>query len=175
MDTAAKQASEQERIEQLHQQQLFALQHTGAGATAGNSNDTDSKHACLACGKEYGRKSDLLVHLRAHTGEKPFVCNKCGKSFTKKSHLTRHRKIHTGEKPFSCGFCGKLHARMSDLKVHLRTHTGERPYACSICGKTFITSSHVRMHERTHDESTRAAGVGARAPLLGPALRRARP
>eukprot|EP01147_Barroeca_monosierra_P006443 gene6443-296_t len=120
-----------------------------------NSSELGGKHACEACGKTYLRKSDLVVHLRTHTGEKPYSCTICNKRFTKKSHLTRHNKIHTGEKPYLCGFCGKKHARMSDLKVHLRTHTGERPYVCNICGKSFITSSHIRMHERTHEDILR--------------------
>ncbi|KAJ9597647.1 hypothetical protein L9F63_011481, partial [Diploptera punctata] len=57
------------------------------------------------CNTSFSRKSNLILHLRTHTNEKPFKCTICNMSFKQKSNLVRHSGVHTNEKPFKCSQC----------------------------------------------------------------------
>ncbi|XP_069837129.1 oocyte zinc finger protein XlCOF7.1-like [Dendropsophus ebraccatus] len=106
--------------------------------------------ACLECGKCFTKKSILVDHHKVHTGEKPFSCSDCGKCFTKKSAVVEHQRSHTGERPFSCLECGKCFSRKSVLVEHQRIHSGKKPFSCSECKKSFTAKHHLERHQITH-------------------------
>lgn len=51
-------------------------------------------HRCNICNRGFLNKSNIKVHLRTHTGEKPFRCDVCSKAFRQKAHLIKHQQIH---------------------------------------------------------------------------------
>lgn len=57
------------------------------------------KHKCRFCAKVFGSDSALQIHLRAHTGERPFKCNICGNRFSTKGNLKVHFQRHKDKYP----------------------------------------------------------------------------
>ncbi|XP_053617787.1 uncharacterized protein LOC128679516 [Plodia interpunctella] len=51
-------------------------------------------HACdyKGCFKKFFKKFDLVVHMRQHTGERPYACQICRMTFPQLSHLKRHQR-----------------------------------------------------------------------------------
>uniref|UniRef100_A0A1I8F1G3 C2H2-type domain-containing protein n=1 Tax=Macrostomum lignano TaxID=282301 RepID=A0A1I8F1G3_9PLAT len=106
-------------------------------------------------------------------------CNRHLKPFKALYMLNVHVRRHTGEKPYKCNFqgCHKAYSRLENMKTHQRSHTGEKPYPCEVpgCGKAFSNASDrapstrtglTPQRSRTSAGRRLAAASGTRTPAL---------
>lgn len=83
-------------------------------------------HQCMECGIAFHYACDLLVHMRTHTGERPYHCAECGAAFSKNSQLKVHSRKHVGAKLLSCRYCGASFSRLNFLTQHEQKHIHQK-------------------------------------------------
>ncbi|KAH8390816.1 hypothetical protein KR200_002206 [Drosophila serrata] len=141
-------------------------------ATRATSPKEPKRFLCAFCGKAVSSSSNLIIHMRRHTGEKPFKCEFCAMAFPRSSDLQCHRRTHTGERPHVCTVCQKGFARSYKLQQHMRIHSGERPYKCTYCEKSFTQSNDLTLHIRRHTgERPYQCGICGERFIQGTALK----
>ncbi|CAH1104206.1 unnamed protein product [Psylliodes chrysocephalus] len=108
---------------------------------------------CDICHMKFLHPSQVIIHMRRHTGERPYKCQFCSKAFQHQGQLDYHHLLHTGVKAYECSVCGKKFTLNGNLQQHIKTHTGDKPHQCDLCEKRFYTKSAVRKHKKIHEKN----------------------
>ncbi|XP_031628730.1 zinc finger protein 813-like [Contarinia nasturtii] len=108
---------------------------------------TGKKIKCPDCDRLFSRRSNLILHRREHTGEKPYACEHCPKRYKQKSHLDQHIGTHLGVK-YTCEIngCNKVYSKRWSLKVHMFTHSQVKPHQCTECAAEFTRRDKFKIH-----------------------------
>lgn len=72
---------------------------------------------CKQCGMRFRQAGCLKNHVACQHGSAvSFICHYCTKEFPIKERLRLHMRIHSGEKPYKCEYCAKGFSRGGQVK-----------------------------------------------------------
>ncbi|ETE64866.1 Zinc finger protein 73, partial [Ophiophagus hannah] len=135
---------------------------------------------CPECDKTFLTNVALTIHIRTHTGERPFECHLCSRAFPAQSDLTRHLKTHLRRKdppdagtlpqateflaaklqllrqlgvssgPVKLHGCARCESNSEALALRKACEMQEKPYRCPKCEKRFRDKNIMQAHLQTH-------------------------
>uniref|UniRef100_A0A8C2XLW5 C2H2-type domain-containing protein n=1 Tax=Cyclopterus lumpus TaxID=8103 RepID=A0A8C2XLW5_CYCLU len=129
---------------------------------ATNPSNPPKTYHCSHCNSDFPNTISL-IHVRVHTGEKPYKCDICGKAFGQAYFLRVHELTHWSVKRYNCTRCEKAFTHYSNAKNHtcrpsgsgggLQPNRRAKPaltYTCHICKNVFDHLQEFNSHMRAH-------------------------
>ncbi|XP_068085428.1 zinc finger protein 710-like [Anabrus simplex] len=90
-----------------------------------------------------GGSSSTLNNASGLTGRSVHSCDMCGKTFGRRSKLQLHLETHIEIRLYQCGICNCKFTLRGLLDNHMLTHPETTPLRCSTCGMTFRHKSNI--------------------------------
>ena len=130
-----------------------------------HNNNTIQWH-CKQCKKAFKNKKYLQKHARTHFGNQyKKSCNICGKIVADNTRLKIHMRIHSGIKPYKCIKCGYLFNDPNAYRRHNErckskniNNSGTNTdiineYSCDICSDKFTNKQIFYQHLTSYHSS----------------------
>ncbi|XP_071507161.1 zinc finger protein 711-like [Diadema antillarum] len=149
----------------VSKKRMKSHEHQSEPEWEGSKHSFVKREQCKVCGKSI-LSSNMRVHIRVHTGEKPFRCKLCSSCFTYRWSLKRHVYRHVIKQTYAIAnpdsFSETMRATSLDVsKKRLESHELSEPEwersqhsfvkkeQCKVCGKS-IMRRNMKAHMRVH-------------------------
>lgn len=114
---------------------------------------------CQFCSKWFKYRSVLGIHMRSHTGERPYKCGLCGYAGTQhnclKLHMQRHHPQHTAmneSKPLNLNN-EETSPDIEQEHMLLGQAAKFNPAKCPVCARVSPSPGYLKIHMRSHKQT----------------------